>query len=53
VTQPLDLLVDRGVLLYIGIGLRDVRLGLVVVVVGDEVFDRVVGQQLAELVGEP
>jgi len=32
--------------------LRDVRLRLVVVVVGDEVLDRVVGQHLAQLVGE-
>ena len=52
VPQPLDLVVDRGVLLDVGVRLRDVRLGLVVVVVGDEVLDGVVGQQLAELVGE-
>ena len=52
VAQPLDLLVDRGVLLDVGVGLRDVGLGLVVVVVGDEVLDRVVGEQLAQLVGE-
>ena len=31
---------------------RDVGLGLVVVVVGDEVLDRVLGEDLAELVGE-
>ena len=35
----LDLLVDRGVFLDVGVRLRDVRLGLVVVVIGDEVFD--------------
>ena len=52
VPQPLDLVVDRGVLLDVGVGLRDVGLGLVVVVVGDEVLDGVVRQQLAELVGE-
>jgi len=52
VPQPLDLLVDRGVLLDVRVGLGDVRLGLVVVVVADEVLDRVVGQQLTELVGE-
>ncbi len=52
VPQPLDLVVDRGVLLDVGVRLRDVRLGLVVVVVGDEVLDGVVGQQLAELVGQ-
>ena len=52
VPEPLDLLVDRGVLLDVGVRLRDVGLGLVVVVVGDEVLDRVVRQQLPELVGE-
>jgi hypothetical protein len=52
VAQPLHLLVDRGVLLDVGVGLRDVRLGLVVVVVRDEVLDGVVRQQLAELVGQ-
>ena len=52
VAQPLDLLVDRGVLLDVGVGLGDVGLGLVVVVVGDEVLDRVVGEELAQLVGE-
>ena len=52
VTQPLDLLVDRGVLLDVGVRLRDVGLGLVVVVVGDEVLDGVLGEQLAQLVGE-
>ena len=52
VPQPLDLLVDRGVLLDVGVGLRDVRLGLVVVVVRDEVLHRVVRQQLAELLGQ-
>jgi hypothetical protein len=41
VPQPLDLLVDRGVLLDVGVAVRDVRLGLVVVVVADEVLDRV------------
>ena len=52
VPEALDLGVDRGVLLDEGVGLRDVRLGLVVVVVRDEVLDRVVGHQIAELVRE-
>ena len=52
VAQPLDLLVDRAVLLDVGVGLRDVGLGLVVVVVGDEVLDRVAREQLPQLVGE-
>ena len=40
------------VLLDVEVGLRDVRLGLVVVVVRDEVLDRVAGEELAELVAE-
>jgi hypothetical protein len=50
--ELVDLVVDRGVLLDVGVGLRDVRLGLVVVVVRDEVLDRVVRHHLAQLVGE-
>ena len=49
--QPhlLDVLVDRAVLLDVQVARRDVRLGLVVVVVADEVLDRVVREELAEL----
>ena len=50
--QALHILVDGGILFNIGIGLRDVGLGLVVVVVGNEVLDRVVWQQAAELIGQ-
>ena len=50
VAEPLDLVVDRRVLLDVGVRLRDVGLGLVVVVVRDEVLDRVVRQQFLELV---
>ncbi len=52
VAQPVDLVVDRRVLLDVGVGRRDVRLGLVVVVVGDEVLDPVLREQLPELGGE-
>jgi hypothetical protein len=52
VAQPVDLVVDRRVLLDVGVGRGDVGLGLVVVVVADEVLDRVVGQEVAELVGQ-
>src|SRR6185503_1362452 len=50
--QAVDLVVDRGVLLDVEVLRRDVGLRLVVVVVGDEVLDRVVGEELAELVAE-
>ncbi len=52
VAQPVDLLVDRGVLLDVEVAARDVGLGLVVVVVGDEVLDGVVGEEGPELVAE-
>ena len=49
VPHLVDLLVDRGVLLDEGVGLRKVGFGLVVVVIGDEVLDRVVGEEILEL----
>jgi hypothetical protein len=52
VAQPVDLLVDRRVLLDVQVLARDVRLGLVVVVVGDEVLHRRVGEERAELVAQ-
>ena len=50
VAQTLHLLIDGGVLLNERIGLRHVRLRLVVVVVGDEVLHRVIRQQLTQLI---
>ena len=49
--QPhlLDVLVHRGILLDIGIRGRNIGLGLVVVVVGNEILHRVGGEELAEL----
>ena len=52
VAQAVDLLVDRRVLLDVEVAAGDVCLGLVVVVVGDEVLDRVVGEERAELVAQ-
>ena len=48
----LDVLVDRAVLLDEQVALRHVGLGLVVVVVADEVLDRVLREELAELAVE-
>ena len=45
VAHAVDLLVDRRFLLDVGVGARDVGLGLVVVVVGDEILDRVVREE--------
>ncbi len=49
VAQPVDLVVDRAVLLDVRVGGREVGLGLVVVVVADEVLDPVLREQLPEL----
>ena len=47
--QLVDLVVDGGVLFNVGIRLGDVGFRLVVVVVGDEVLHRVVGEELPKL----
>ncbi len=45
----LDMFVDRGILLDEGIGAGDIGFRLVIVIVGDEIFDRVVGKELLHL----
>ena len=52
VPQAVDLVVDRGVFLDVRIARRDVCLGLVVVVVRDEVLHRRPRQVLAELIAQ-
>ena len=47
--QAVDLVVGGGVLGDVGVGMGDIGLRLVVVVVGDEVLHRVVGEELLEL----
>ena len=49
VAQAFDVLVARRVLLDEGVARRHIRLGLVVVVVADEVLDRVLGEEVFEL----
>ena len=48
VAHPVDLFVDLGFFLDIGVGARDIGFGLVVVVVRHEVFDRVIGEEAFE-----
>ncbi|CNL39223.1 Uncharacterised protein [Mycobacterium tuberculosis] len=50
VPQPLHVVVDGAILFDISVGLRDIRLRLVVVVVRDEVLDGVVRQHLSQFV---
>ena len=47
--HAVDLLVDGAFFLDIGVGPRHIGLGLVVIVVGDEIFDGVVGEEGFEL----
>ena len=47
--MPIDLIVDRGFLLDIGVGRGDVGLGLVVVVVADEILHGIVRKVSPEL----
>ena len=46
--QTVDLLVHRGILLDIGIGMGDIRLRLIVVVVAYKILHRVFGKELPE-----
>ena len=50
--QAVDLLIGRGVLLNIGVGVGDIGLRLVVVVVGDEVLHGVFREEFPELLAE-
>ena len=47
--QPLDLVVDRRILLDVGVAARDVGLRLIVIEVGDEILHRVVREEVLEL----
>ncbi len=52
VAHPVDLFVDLAFFLDVGVRARDVGFGLVVVVVADEVFHRVVGEEALEFAVE-
>ena len=49
VAQAVDLVIDGAVLLYIGVGGRDISLWLVVVIVGDKILHRIVREKAAHL----
>ncbi len=52
VAHAVDLFVDRGIFLDIGVGAWHVGFGLVVVVVADEILHRVIGEEALELAVE-
>ena len=43
--HAVDLLVDHRVFFDIGVGLRDIGFGLVIIVIADEIFDGVIGEK--------
>ena len=43
--HPIDLVVDGQVLFDVGIGAGDIGFGLVVIVIGDKIFDGIVGKK--------
>ncbi len=45
-TELIDFIVYSGILFNIGIGCRDICLGLVVIVIGDEIFHCIFGEKL-------
>ena len=47
--HAVDLLVDRGIFLDIGVGARDIGFRLVVIVIGDEILHRVFGEEVLHL----
>ena len=52
VAHPVDLVVDRRVLLDERVGRGNVGLGLIIVVIADEIAHRAVREELAELAGQ-
>ena len=50
--HPVDRLVHRAFLLDVGVRAGDIGLGLVIIVIGDEILDRIVGEEALELAVE-
>ena len=49
VAHPVNLFVDLAFFFYVGVRAGDIGLWLVVVVIADEIFDRIVGEEVLEL----
>ena len=52
VAELIDLVVHREIFFDVSIRLRDIALGLIIIVIGDEIFHAVFGEKGAELVAE-
>ena len=50
--QTVNFIIDGGILLNIGVGRGDIRLRLVIIVVGYEIFYRILGKKFAQLGAE-
>ena len=51
-TQAVNFIIDGGILLDIGVGRGDIRLRLVIIVVGYEIFYRILRKKFAQLGAE-
>ena len=47
--QTVDLLIHRGIFLNIGISVGDIGFRLVVIIIGNKIFNRVIGEEFTEL----
>ena len=47
--EPLNFLINRGVLLDVGVGARNVSFRLIIIEVADKIFDRIARKKLFEL----
>ena len=50
--QAVNYFIDSGVLFYIRVGAGNIRLGLVVIVIGDKIMHRIVGEKFFEFLIE-
>ena len=44
--EPVDLFIDRGIFFYIGVCLRQIGLGLIVIVIADKEVDLILGKRV-------
>ena len=52
VAEAVDFLVDGGILLDVGVRRRDIRFRLIVIIIGNEIFHRAVGEECPKLRAE-
>src|SRR3989344_6268426 len=51
-SQAVNLGINHRLLLYVGVGMGDVRLGLIIVIVGDKIMDSIFWKKLSVFLGQ-